>query len=224
MYIAWRNQTTWCLLCLRMGPKKQLARFQWEFDRYKERSAKNRLHILGYPQPHAKRHSPISLEVVWATKWWPNRVFAFILPVTEVNAMLAYKHFCKYKKVDGMLGAFRKLLAEVLLCSNPYYKEEESPGKFSRLTKNSEHRVFRLPKGNAFSDQRLWMLTVFPSPKYMFRLQRRKTRTWCICSMGVYHCVDCCLHHSMEAVLSPSSPDWFVPVEFFMLWLATIDY
>ena len=66
---------------------------------------------------NAKRHSPISLEVVWATKWWPNRVFAFILSVTEVNAMLAYKHFCK-EEVDGMLG-FRKLFAEVLVC-NPY--------------------------------------------------------------------------------------------------------
>ena len=69
---------------------------------------------------NAKRHSPISLEVVWVTKW-PNRVFAFILSVTEVNAMLAYKHFCK-EEFDGMLG-FRKLLAEALVC-NPYYKEE----------------------------------------------------------------------------------------------------
>ena len=84
---------------------------------------------------NAKRHSPISLEValvVWATKWWPNRVFAFILSVTEVNAMLEFKHFCK-EEFDGMLG-FRKLLAEALVC-NPYYKEEEeSPRRSSRLS------------------------------------------------------------------------------------------
>ena len=24
-----------------------------------------------------KRHSPISLEVVWATKYWPNHVYSF---------------------------------------------------------------------------------------------------------------------------------------------------
>ena len=41
---------------------------------------------------NAKRQSPISLKVVWAMKWWPNRVFAFILSVTEVNAIMAYKH------------------------------------------------------------------------------------------------------------------------------------
>jgi hypothetical protein len=49
---------------------------------------------------------------------------------------------------------------------------------------------------------------------------KRKTWTCCICSVGVYRCVNCCLHHSMEEVLSPSSPDWYVSVEFFMLWLA----
>ena len=34
---------------------------------------------------NAKRHSPISIEVVWATKRWPNRVFCFLLSITEVN-------------------------------------------------------------------------------------------------------------------------------------------
>jgi hypothetical protein len=153
---------------------------------------------------NTKRHSPISLEVVWATKWWPNRVFAFILSVTEVNAMLAYKQFCK-EEVDGMLG-FRKLLAEALVC-NPYYKEEvESPRRSSRLTKNAEHRVFRLPKGKKFFGTEV-VDADSSHPQSTCVDCKRKTRTCCICSMDVYRCVDCCLHHSMEAVvLSPSSP------------------
>jgi hypothetical protein len=36
-----------------------------------------------------RRHSPISFETNWATKRWENRVFAFILSITEVNVMLA---------------------------------------------------------------------------------------------------------------------------------------
>ena len=44
---------------------------------------------------NAKRHSPISLEVVWATKWWPNRVFAFLLAIMEVNCFLAESYFDK---------------------------------------------------------------------------------------------------------------------------------
>ena len=99
---------------------------------------------------NTKRHSPIILQVVWAKKWWPNRVFAFILSVTEVNAMLAYKHFCK-EDVNGMLGFF-KLLAEALVCNPYYYKEEEkeSPRRSLKLTINAEHRVSRLPKGKKF--------------------------------------------------------------------------
>ena len=41
---------------------------------------------------NGKRHSLIRVEVVWGTKWWPNRVFAFILVITEVNCQLAMKH------------------------------------------------------------------------------------------------------------------------------------
>ena len=92
-------------------------------------------------------------------------MFAFILSVTDENAMLAYKHFCKDKEVDGMLG-FRKLLAEALVCSNPYYKEEEeSPRRSSRLTKNSDYRVFRLPKGNTFFGSEIVDADSFPTPK-----------------------------------------------------------
>jgi hypothetical protein len=38
---------------------------------------------------NATRHSSFSFEMEWATKWWPNRIFPFLLSVTEVNAMLA---------------------------------------------------------------------------------------------------------------------------------------
>jgi hypothetical protein len=49
---------------------------------------------------NAKRHSPISLEVIWATKWWPNRVFAFLLGVMEVNVMLTSVTFGGYNKTS----------------------------------------------------------------------------------------------------------------------------
>ena len=42
---------------------------------------------------NAKRHSPISLEVFWGTKRWPNRVFACLLEITEVNTNLEYHKF-----------------------------------------------------------------------------------------------------------------------------------
>ena len=36
-----------------------------------------------------RRHDPIALEDGWATKWWPNRQFTFILSVAEANAVQA---------------------------------------------------------------------------------------------------------------------------------------
>ena len=52
---------------------------------------------------NAKRHSPISLEVVWATKWWPNQVFAFLLATMEVNCFLV-DSYSTSRKSDSMLN------------------------------------------------------------------------------------------------------------------------
>ena len=41
-----------------------------------------------------RRQSPISIEQMWGTKWWPNCTFAFLLGVTEVNILLVFHHLC----------------------------------------------------------------------------------------------------------------------------------
>jgi hypothetical protein len=40
-----------------------------------------------------RRHAPISVERTWATKFWPDRNFAWYLAVSEVNTALADGHF-----------------------------------------------------------------------------------------------------------------------------------
>ena len=40
-----------------------------------------------------QRHAPISLEKAWATKFRPDRSFAWYLAVSKVNAALALGHF-----------------------------------------------------------------------------------------------------------------------------------
>ena len=44
---------------------------------------------------NGKRHSPISLEETWGTKWWPNCIFSFLVAVTEVNAKLIMEYFAQ---------------------------------------------------------------------------------------------------------------------------------
>ena len=41
-----------------------------------------------------RRHAPISIEKNWATKYWPNRCFAWYLAISEVNANHA-QAYCK---------------------------------------------------------------------------------------------------------------------------------
>ena len=54
-------------------------------------------------------------------KWWPNRVFAFLLAVTEVNVSLGMVEFCGSDPTSQI--EFRKKLAEVLIF-NEYFNEE----------------------------------------------------------------------------------------------------
>ena len=51
------------------------------------------LHWHSIDDHNNKQHSPISLEVVWAMKYWPNCVFAFLLSITKVNVNLAVTYF-----------------------------------------------------------------------------------------------------------------------------------
>jgi hypothetical protein len=58
-------------------------------------------------------HNPIGLEDVWATKWWPNRQFTFILSVVEANAVQARGRGKKETAMPTL--EFRKKLAQKML-------------------------------------------------------------------------------------------------------------
>lgn len=94
---------------------------------------------------NAKKHSPLRVEVVWRTKWWPNRLLAFLMSFTEDNAMLAYKYFCKDLLVAS-LQAFAGAL--VLILISKMKEKNFLEARSSRLTKNAEHRAFWLLKCN----------------------------------------------------------------------------
>ena len=96
-----------------------------------------------------KRHSPISIEEIWATKWWPNRVFAFLLAVTEVNVSLGMVEFCDNAPTSQI--EFRKKLADVLI-NNEYFNEEDNttPVKKANKQRTSVHSYCMLPKGKNF--------------------------------------------------------------------------
>ena len=85
-----------------------------------------------------KRHSPISIEEIWAMKWWPNRVFAFVVAMTEVNVSLGMVEFCDHAQTSQI--EFRKKLAEALIY-NKHYNEIQDKTPEKRLRNNEHHLI-----------------------------------------------------------------------------------
>jgi len=86
-----------------------------------------------------RRHAPISFEEVWGTKRWANRVFAFLLAVTEVNVLLASIKLYGEKYPGGQVE-FRKKFAKELI-NNPYFEAEARPRRSERNQEQPSHRL-----------------------------------------------------------------------------------
>ena len=103
---------------------------------------------------------------------------------------------------------FRKLIAEALVWYH-YYNEEdkESPRRSPRLTKKCLANCFPATQmgQEIFRDRGCGS----GSSHLQSTCAYWKIMTWtcCVWSMGMLRCADCCLHHSIEAALSLSSPD-----------------
>ena len=83
------------------------------------------------------------MEVVWAMKYWPNHVFAFLLCITEVNVNLAATYFCAQEQMSQI--EFHKLLVKTLLYNNHYNDEtDETPDKMCKKWETG-HCLVMLP-------------------------------------------------------------------------------
>ena len=62
-----------------------------------------------------KRHSPLDLGQLWNTKYWPHRQFAFLMAVSEVNAVNS-KGRATGKEAESVLAFRKKLSLQLLNC------------------------------------------------------------------------------------------------------------
>ena len=153
------------------------------------------------------RHSTPSFEDTWKTNRWENRVFAFLLAITEVNIYL-YLRWKIWRNVDEenvpTLHQFRKRLAFALI-DNQYIIVEKAEAAVTRSTKPSDHKLRRCPNfAKTYMDGR-WIL----SAKSMYQQYRcrgrgckKMVRTYCECSPGVWMCNDCYSNHCYECATS----------------------
>ena len=120
---------------------------------------------------NGKRHSPVSLEVVWGTKRWLNRVFTFVLSITEVNCFLAESHFMSQK--CGIMMEFQKQLAFELI-QNVYVEQEEAAlhCRSTRVQEGICHGLLSLPPFKKFCGMRI----VSSMSKYLHKRQLLQKR------------------------------------------------
>ena len=165
--------------------------------RYPEVVHNHFLYCHAVDDHNGKRHSPISLEVVWATKRWPNRVFAFLVSITEVNCYLAESYFTS-RKSNSMLD-FRKSLSCQLIENEYFDQEAESQlRRSSRIQEGIGHGLMSLPPYRFFLGGRMVPSdSKYPPKKCNFC--RREVRTYCKCTPGIHICSHCFADHIQEA-------------------------
>jgi hypothetical protein len=148
------------------------------------------------------RHSGVSIEETWKTHRWANRVFAFLLAISEVNAFLAFRCFIWEKKDQMELLHFRKKLALALI-NNEWHgdKTKESPATRKRQTK---HSLVTAPRhATKFLNGNWICKSKSPYQQHICRGQgcKKQVRSHCICTPGHWVCVDCFQKHVLEEYL-----------------------
>ena len=145
---------------------------------------------------NARRHSPISLEVVWATKEWEKRVFAFLLAITEVNVMMAATYFYNKKKISMI--QFLKEFSKELIYNNAIMNEREiEENRVLRSTKSKSHELLRLPINRKFKGSRMIRSNMTYGQYKCFGC-KKKIRTYCKCTPGQFFCADHYADHIVE--------------------------
>ena len=153
------------------------------------------------------RHSSPSIEETWKTHRWENRVFAFLLAITEVNLYL-WLRYKVWKNRDAdkydTLHQFRKKLALALI-NNQYIINDEAEDRLLRSSKQKEHKLQRCPPHAKKFEYGKWTCTAeFKYQQYRCKRVgcKKKIRTFCSCSPGVWICNDCFPIHICEVVTS----------------------
>ena len=147
-----------------------------------------------------RRHAPIGLEDVWATKWWPDRQFTFICSVAEVNAVMSQAR--GRNAIAEQTLKFRRRLAQQML-ENKIIDTGQSPCSPATLRKRKRldgallHTLETRKTFTGSWDSRNGTWTKVKS-KYLKTKCKTcpfECRTYCSCQREVTMCTKCWADH-----------------------------
>jgi hypothetical protein len=145
------------------------------------------------------RHSGVSIEETWRTHRWANRVFAFILAISEVNCFLAFRCFIWEKKDKMELLHFRKQLALALIF-NEWQGEQTQESPATRKRKATHSLATAPTHATKFSNKKWICKAKSAYQQHICRGRgcKKQVRTHCTCHPGHWLCVDCFQNHVLK--------------------------
>jgi hypothetical protein len=160
-------------------------------------------------QHNGKRHdghsgAGMSFEESWATNRWENRVFAYILATSEINAYLCRSYF-------GGSAHETQFEFRQKLCFDLIHYETERINAATPVRTRSvvTHKLIKVPAYSKFFGG-TWVRCYKQKYQQHFCAHqncKQRTRTVCTCSKDVYRCVSCFSTHRVEEVISPQVND-----------------
>ena len=170
-------------------------RGEWKSFNYTEPISRHNRAKHWVDDVNNRRHDPIGLEDVWATKWWPNRQFTFLVSVAEVNALNAGARARKEAAPSQL--KFRKALAKGML-ENVLDVNGNVPQPHARLRKRkgatTKHKRMTRPKytgGKWDSGKNSWSTVGSKYLKSSCVSCGFECRTYCLCNPKVTMCPGC---------------------------------
>lgn len=148
-----------------------------------------------------RRHSPVSLERTWATKYWPHRCFAHFLAVTEVNTNLACGYFSEQKKVLPTME-FRRILSTQMLENEFDHTISLAERRKRRKSTGGGHVLVPLPeyRGRWKPSQNRYSITRQQYQKQICHGNcGKRVRRQCTCTKGLVLCSHCFALHLIES-------------------------
>ena len=186
-----------------------------KFFKYTEPFANHYLYRHAVDDHNHLRHAIPSIEATWVTHRWANRVFSFLLAISEVNAYKAFLYFkSKHNPdlTDMTLNQFRRKLAMALIHNEYLITSEDTRTPKRRKRGRSEilHVITSAPPHARKFERGKWDLT--SAAKYQQYVCRHpgcsiKTRHYCRCSPGQWMCKSCFPLHIMCEVTTESGSD-----------------
>lgn len=158
-----------------------------------------------------QRHNTPSFEETWKTIWWANRVFSFLIALTEVNAYNTFRFWnwstpAYAKKEPTLLQFFRRLALDLIYND---FLEEETKDTSSKLRKRKrDHNLFTAPPhGKKFCAGKWDKTSKQKYQQFTCKQEgcKRKVRTYCSCAPAEWMCQLCFAAHIVDVATSEES-------------------